>query len=64
LRNGAQLTPSQKVPEEYKNFRILRYNSIVKGARASTNMAVIVNKNDLQAMLEHAYIRAVWKKLI
>ncbi len=64
LRNGAQLTPSQKIPDEYKNFKIQRYNSIVKGARASTNMAVVVDKDDLQTMLEHAYIRAVWKQLI
>lgn len=64
LRNGAQLTPAQKPPDEYKNFKIQRYNSIVKGDRASTNMAVIVDKDDLQTMLEHAYIRAVWKKLI
>jgi excisionase family DNA binding protein len=64
LRNGAQLTPSQKIPDEYKNFKIQRYNSIVKGARASTNMAVVVDKDDLRTMLEHAYIRAVWKQLI
>jgi hypothetical protein len=63
LKNGKQLT-TLKIPEEYRNFRVEKYNSIVRGARASTGMAVIVNKEDLESMLEHAVIRAKWKEII
>ena len=64
LRDGRQLSPYQRVPDEYKGFRVERYNSIVEGPRASTNMAVVVHKDDLKSMLEHAVIRATWKELI
>lgn len=64
LRSGKQLSPYQKIPDEYKGFRVERYNSIVQGPRASTNMAVVVHKDDLKSMLEHAVIRATWKELI
>ncbi len=63
LRNGKQLT-TQRIPDEYKGFRVERYNSVVKGPRASTGMAVIVHKDDLKSMLNHAVIRATWKELI
>lgn len=62
--NGKQLRLSSKVPEEYKGFNIARYDSIVQGPYASKNMAVIVTKDDLEAMLHHAIIRATWKHLI
>lgn len=64
LRNGTQLSPYQKIPEEYKGFRVERYNLTVQGPRASTNMAVVVHKDDLKSMLEHALIRATWKELL
>ncbi|MFA5064852.1 MAG: hypothetical protein WC566_05215 [Dehalococcoidia bacterium] len=64
LRNGKQLRPLEKIPDEYRNFRIAKYDSIIKGPYASRNMAVIVNKDDLQAMLRHAIIRGKWKNLI
>ena len=63
LRNGKQLT-TQRIPDEYKGFKVERYNSIVKGPRASTGMAVIVHKDDLKSMLNHAVIRATWKEII
>lgn len=62
LKNGKQLT-TQRIPDEYKGFRVEKYNSVVKGPRASTGMAVIVNKDDLKSMLNHAVIRATWKEL-
>jgi excisionase family DNA binding protein len=62
LRNGKQLT-TQRIPDEYRGFRVERYNSVVKGPRASTGMAVIVHKDDLKSMLNHAVIRATWKQL-
>lgn len=63
-QSGKQLRPSGKIPEEYKGFRIARYDSIVQGPYASRNMAVIVSKDDLETMLRHAIIRAQWKELI
>lgn len=63
LKNGKQLT-TQRIPDEYKGFRIERYSSVVQGHRASTGMAVIVHKDDIKSMLEHAIIRATWKELI
>jgi excisionase family DNA binding protein len=63
LKNGKQLT-SQKIPEDYRVFRIDRYNSIVRGPRARTAMAVISHKDNLECMLEHAVIRANWKQLL
>lgn len=63
LKNNKQLT-YQKIPGEYKNFNLKRYNTIVKGPRASTSLAIVVNKDDLKSMLEHAMIRATWKQLL
>lgn len=63
LKSGKQLT-NQRIPEEYQGFRVERYNSIVKGPQASKGMAVVVYKDDLKAMLDHAVIRAIWKELI
>jgi len=63
-QGGKQLRPTGKIPEEYKDFRIARYDSIVQGVYASRNMAVIVTKDALETMLRHAIIRATWKQLI
>ena len=62
LRNGKQLT-TQRIPEEYRGFRLARYNTVVRGPRASTGMAVIAHRDDLTPILEHAIIRATWKQL-
>ena len=62
LKNGRQLT-TQRIPDEYREFRLARYNTIVRGPRASTGTAVIVHKDDLGSMLEHAIIRATWKEV-
>ena len=64
LREGGQLSPYQKIPDEYKGFKVERYSSIVQGPHASRNMAVVVHKDDLNSMLAHALIRATWKELI
>ena len=64
VKGGTQLRPSGKIPEEYKNFNIARYDSIVQGRYASRNMAVIVSKDDLESMIRHAVIRATCKELI
>lgn len=64
LPNNKQLTPYQNLPKEYKGFKVGRYDSIVRGPFASRNMAVVVHKDNLRAMLRHAIIRATWKQLI
>jgi excisionase family DNA binding protein len=64
ITGGKQLRPTGKVPEEYKDFRVAKYDSIVQGPYASRNMAVIVQKDDLESMIRHAVIRATWKELI
>jgi hypothetical protein len=46
LKNGKQLT-TQRIPDEFREFRVAKYNTIVKGPRASTGMAVIAHKDDL-----------------
>jgi excisionase family DNA binding protein len=63
-RGGKQLRPSSKIPEEYKDFHVERYDSIVQGPYASRNMAIIAPKDDLESMIRHAIIRANWKELI
>ena len=46
-KNGKHVTPTAKIPDEYKEFRIAKYNSIVQGPFANRNMAVIVSKDEL-----------------
>jgi hypothetical protein len=64
LRNGKQLTPLNRIPQEYNKYKIRKYNLIVKGPRSSTNMAIIVHKDDIKSMVEHAFIRSIWRKII
>lgn len=63
LKNNKQLT-YQRIPPEYEGFKVQRYNSVVNGRRASTGFAIVVHKDDLTSMVEHALIRAKWKGLI
>jgi excisionase family DNA binding protein len=64
LQNGKQLRSSGKIPDEYKDFHVDRYDSLVQGPYASRNMAVIVSKDDFETMIRHAVIRATWKQLL
>lgn len=64
VKSGRQLWPNEEVPAEYQGFEVARYDSIVQGPYASTNMAIIVHKDDLESMLRHAVIRAQWKEII
>lgn len=63
LKNNKQMT-YQRIPAEYEGFKVQRYNSVVNGPRASTGFAIVVRKDDLTSMLEHALIRAKWKGLL
>lgn len=64
VEGGKQLRPSGKMPDEYKDFHIAKYDSIVQGPYASRNLAIIVSKDDLESMLRHAIIRAKLKNRI
>ena len=64
VEGGKQLRPSGKIPDEYKDFRIARYDSIVQGPYASRNLAIIVSKDDFESMLRHAIIRAALKNRV
>ncbi len=64
VEGGKQLRPSEKIPNEYNDFRIARYDSMVQGPYASRNLAIIVLKDDLESMLRHAIIRAALKNRI
>ncbi len=64
IKGGKQLRPSGKIPEEYRDFHVARYDSVVQGPYASRNMAIVVSKDDLESMIRHAVIRATWKQLL
>lgn len=64
LPNGRQVPRGQEVPPEYRSFNIATYDSIVQGPYASRNLAIVVDRNDLESMLRHAVIRAQFKGLI
>jgi excisionase family DNA binding protein len=64
LPGGSQVFLEKDLPDEYKEFNIDKYNSIVRGPYASGNLAIVVHKNDLESMLRHAIIRAKYKELI
>jgi excisionase family DNA binding protein len=59
LRNRKRLRPGQRVPDEYKLFRLVRYNTVVTGPHAMSAMAVMASINDLDTMVSHAVIRAM-----
>jgi len=62
--NNKQLRPLGKIPEEYRDFHIARYDSVVQGPYASRNMAIVVAKTDFESMIRHAIIRATLKERI
>jgi excisionase family DNA binding protein len=64
LPDGKQVSNYRKVPADYAEFHIERYDSIVKGPYASKGLGIVVHKDDLESMVHHAMIRARWKELI
>lgn len=64
LPDGLQVFFKKDLPNEYKEFHVDSYSSIVRGPYASGNLAIVVHKNDLESMLRHAIIRAKWKELV
>jgi len=61
LPNKKRLKPNQSVPKEYQAFDIRRYDSVVKGLRVATSMAVVSKIDDLETMVSHAVIRAIYR---
>lgn len=61
LPNRKRLKPNQSVPKEYQSFDIKRYDSVVKGPRAASSMAVVSKINDLETIVSHAVIRAIYR---
>lgn len=64
VEGGKQLRPTARVPDQYSDFTVGRYDSIVQGPYSSRNMAIIVNKDDQESMVRHAMIRARLKGII
>lgn len=61
LQSKKRLRPNQTVPNEYRSFNLVRYNSVVKGPRAATTMAVLTQIDDIDTMVAHAIIRANYR---
>jgi excisionase family DNA binding protein len=61
LPNKKRLRPNQTVPNEYRSFNLVRYNSLVKGPRAATTMAVLSQIDDIDTIVAHAIIRANYR---
>lgn len=61
LRNRKRLKPAQRVPDEYRSFQLVRYNTVITGPRAMSAMAVLAKINDYDTMLSHALIRAMFR---
>jgi hypothetical protein len=61
LRNRKRLKPGQRVPDEYRSFQLVRYNTVITGPRAMSAMAVLAKINDHNTMISHALIRAMFR---
>jgi len=61
LRNRKRLKPGQRVPDEYRSFQLVRYNTVITGPRAMSAMGVLAKINDFDTMISHALIRAKFR---
>lgn len=61
LRNRKRLKPGQRIPDEYRFFRLVRYNSVITGYHAMSVMGVLAKISDLDTMISHALIRAKFR---
>jgi len=61
LPNKKRLRPNQQIPNEYRSFNLVRYNSVVKGPRAATTMAVLSQIDDIDTIIAHSIIRANYR---
>lgn len=61
LPNKKRLKPHQPIPKEYRAFNVKPYNSLIKGPRAATTMAVVAKIDDIETIVSHAVIRATYR---
>lgn len=61
LRNRKRLKPGQRVPDEYRSFELVRYNTVITGPHAMSAMAVLAKINDYDTMISHALIRTMFR---
>lgn len=61
LPNRKRLKPGQRVPDEYRPFQLVKYNTVVTGPRAMSAMGVLAKINDFATMISHALIRAKFR---
>lgn len=61
LPSKKRLMPRQRVPNDYLSFRLVRYNTVVRGPRATSAMAVLTRVDDLMTMVSHAIIQARYR---
>lgn len=55
--SGKQVKPVLGTPNSYRHLKVRPYNDFVVGKYASSNLAVVCDRNDTKTMLEHALIR-------
>jgi len=60
-RDGRLVKESDAIPSEYRDFRLVQFNTIVRGPYARSGLAVVADKDDIQTMIRHAVIRAIQK---
>lgn len=53
-----QLRPDDLIPPEYVGLRVETYRNHIDKPHASSNLAVVCEKKDLQSMAQHALVRA------
>jgi hypothetical protein len=56
-----QLRPYEPLPCDYSGSDLVIYNHVITGRYATGSMAVLLNQNDVKAMVDHALIRAKLK---
>lgn len=57
-RDRRQVRTMEAIPPGYNDLRIEPYNEIVRGPRASHNLALVCKADDHDAMARHALVRA------
>jgi len=60
--SGKQVRPVLGTPDPYRHLTVRPYNHLIIGKYASSNLAVVCERNDTKTMLEHALIR--WEDVV
>jgi hypothetical protein len=59
--DGKLVKENEPIPPEYRDFRLVPFNQVVRGPYARSGLAVVADKDDLQTMIRHAVVRAIQK---